>query len=135
MNRIYWIFQGVISLFFVYTGVSKLVDPAAFSIAIERYQLVGATLSWGVALWLPWLECLAAASLWVRSWRSAGLLVLFGLVVVFQIALFSALLRGLDISCGCYGSGTESGVLFSFIRNFFLLGGLIYMAVKPPRTA
>jgi hypothetical protein len=135
MNRPFWIIQGAVSLFFLYAGISKILDPAAFSLAIERYQLVGPTLSWGVALWLPWLECLAVLCLWIRNWRQAGLVILIGMVLVFQIALLSALIRGLDISCGCFGSGLESGVLFAFIRNFFLLGGIFFITFRQPRAA
>ena len=120
--------RALISLFFLFAGISKILDPAAFSIAIEQYQLVGGTLSWIVALWLPWLECLAAVGIWRRDWRLASVLVLAGMLVVFEVALLSAIIRGLDISCGCFGSGTESGTLFSFIRNIFLLFGLLLLA-------
>ncbi|NDV62685.1 hypothetical protein G0Q06_09505 [Puniceicoccales bacterium CK1056] len=134
MSRLIWVVQGFISLFFFFSGISKLLDPAAFSMAIERYQLVGGTLSWAIALWLPWLECMLAATLWSRNWRLPSLALLIGMMGVFQIALLSALLRGLDISCGCFGTEVESGVLFSFIRNFFLLGAILLVMLRRPST-
>lgn len=135
MSRLVWLLQAVLSLFFLFAGLSKLSDPATFSLAIERYQLVGGALSWALALWIPWLECVTSVCIWFRRWRSASVLVLLGLMIAFQIGLASALVRGLDISCGCFGATFESGVLLSLIRNFFLLGGVAILIIRKPPAA
>ena len=134
MNRLVLAIQVFVSLFFLLTGISKLLDPASFSLAVERYQLTGPALSWVAALWLPWLECLSAVCLWIRSSRQAALVSILGMLLVFQFAIGSALARGLDISCGCLGAGMESSLIFSFIRNFFLIGGLAFLIIKRPTT-
>jgi hypothetical protein len=135
MSRLVWLLQAILSLFFLFAGLSKLLDPAAFSLAIERYQLVGAGASWAFALWIPWLECITAFSVWSRRWRVASVFLLAGLLIAFQAALLSALVRGLDISCGCFGSAVESSVLLSLLRNFFLLGGVLILIIRKPQTA
>ena len=127
MSRVRQILLAVISVFFLFAGISKILDAGAFSIAIEQYQLVGGALSWGIALWLPWVECLSAVGIWRKEWRVSSAIVLSGMLVVFQVALLSAMVRGLDISCGCFGSGTETGTLFSFARNFVLLAGVLIL--------
>lgn len=119
---------AVVSLFFLYAGGSKLVDPPAFSLAIERYRLVDGLTAQVLAFWVPWVECLAALFLWRRRWRLAAVSVLGGLMLVFQVALTMAFVRGLDIDCGCLGEGLEMGVTGALLRNFVILLLLLWMA-------
>lgn len=114
-----------IGTFFILSGLFKVVDPGAFAEAIGRYRLIGDPLTIGIALWLPWIECLAGVALWHPRWRFASGLLLFGLLLVFQLVLASAWFRGLDISCGCLGSGTDTSVPFAIFRNFILMGLLV----------
>jgi putative oxidoreductase len=123
-----------LGLFFFYAGAVKLVDVATFMQSVEQYRLIDGFLAWGVALWVPWVECLAALGLWIKSLRRGSLWILTGLLVVFEIILLSALVRGLDISCGCLGSGSESSVLFAFGRNIVLLIIVIGLLALTPRT-
>jgi hypothetical protein len=56
------------------------------------------------------------------------------MLLVFIIALSSALARGLDINCGCFsvegGHGVDVGLLIRDILMF--LGALIVMSVRKP---
>ncbi|HKJ90771.1 MAG TPA: MauE/DoxX family redox-associated membrane protein [Oceanipulchritudo sp.] len=119
---------AILSLFFLYAGGSKLVDPHAFSLAIERYHLVDGLAAHLLAFWLPWVECVAALFLWPRRWRLAAAAVLGGLMLVFQVALTMAFVRGLDIDCGCLGEGLEMSVTGALLRNFFILLLLLWVA-------
>lgn len=110
--------------FFLLAGVLKVADPVEFARSILRYQLVGPGLSWIAAVWLPWLEILAALALAFKAWRGAGLTLLFGLLVVFQAGLASAIARGLDIECGCLGSAAAASASMALLRNCFLMAGI-----------
>jgi uncharacterized membrane protein YphA (DoxX/SURF4 family) len=125
-RRLTWIsplfLRTALGLFFLYAGGSKLLDVPAFTRAIEAYQVVGFPFSYYAALGVPWLECVAAVGMWLPRWRHAGLLILFGLLVLFQGILLAALVRGLDISCGCLGGGLDSSVSWALVRNCVLLG-------------
>jgi hypothetical protein len=57
-----------------------------------------------VSLYLPYLEIVGGASLVLKRAYTGGLLLLLVLVVLFTVALVLAWVRGLDISCGCFGS-------------------------------
>lgn len=85
-------------------GLPKVGQPEVLLTTIEGYRLVPATLTGILAVVLPWLELatglLLTAGLWVRA--SAGIAA--ALFAVFLIAVLGALLRGIDISCGCFGS-------------------------------
>ena len=127
------ILMAGLSVFFLYAGASKLVDVAAFSVAIEQYRIVAQPFSWALALWLPWIECLAAIILWVPSWKKAALTILLVLLLVFEAARLGAYFRGLDISCGCLGGILETGVVVAFFRNLGLLMVTLFL-LCPPRS-
>lgn len=89
---------------FAYAGAIKLADPAAFAVDIRHYRILPHLPATALALYLPWLEILAGVGV-VSGKRSRGaLLVLGSLMIVFMGALISAWVRGLDISCGCFGT-------------------------------
>lgn len=121
----HWLFHLPVAGFFVVAALGKIPDPESFARDIVNYRLVSLDLAWLFALWLPWLELVAGLGLlWKQTRRDAALL-LAGLLVFFQVALVSALVRGLDISCGCFGKGTETSVTFALGRNFLLLACLL----------
>jgi hypothetical protein len=120
--------------FFLYAGAIKLWDVGAFTQAIEQYRLVSGVWAWGLALWIPWIECLAGVGLLVKPVRTGSLWVIAGLLLAFEGVLLTALFRGLDISCGCLGSGGESGILFAFTRNLVLIGLVFGMMYMRPRS-
>ncbi len=133
-NVIKWIFLLALAAFFLVAGFLKVTDPVEFMRAILRYQLFAPTLAWVAALWVPWMEIAAALGLLLRSWRqaSAGLIIL--LLIGFEILLGSAAYRGLDIDCGCLGSGAGSSVQLALLRNLgLLLAAIIVVILERPR--
>jgi len=100
----------VVSGLFMYSGVVKLAEPEIFARAIQGYRLVSD--GWIVPLtyFLPWLEVWCALVLWLAPpFRRAAWEVLTAMLGVFTVAKASAMWRGLDISCGCTGSGDPMG--------------------------
>lgn len=102
------IFRWILGLVFIYAGIHKIADPAAFSEAIYNYKLFPEILINPLAVWLPWLELLAGLSLIIGIWIKGGALILSALSFAFAVAVGTALFRGLDISCGCF-SLAEAG--------------------------
>jgi sterol desaturase/sphingolipid hydroxylase (fatty acid hydroxylase superfamily) len=75
-----------------------------------------------VALGLPPFEILLGLML-ISAWKArAASLALAGLAIVFGLALGQALMRGLVVDCGCFGSGTPSALKtwVSFGRAFLI---------------
>jgi putative oxidoreductase len=109
--------------FFVFAGATKVYDPGAFAIELQRYQLVPWIVGALLAIYLPWLEMLAGAFLLCKKIEWGALLVITLLLFIFIAALASAMLRGLDIDCGCFGKTfAASGTVLPLERNFMLLG-------------
>lgn len=117
-----WTARTALAAVFVYAGVVKALDPAAFGLAIDHYRLLPHPLAAIVAVYLPWVEIMGGASLFWPRVRLGALLLLLGLCLVFCAAVASALARGLDISCGCFGNGWESrpSLGLSLLRSMFL---------------
>jgi len=87
----------------MYAGVMKLRDPQQFFEDVRNFKITGWDLSMLIAIYLPWLEAVVGTALVFRRWI-AGASALSGIMAfVFLGAIVSAWVRGLDISCGCFG--------------------------------
>ena len=56
---------------------------------------------------LTWLELLVGICLVGGIFIGGALLVSAGMAAMFAFVLSSAIYRGLEISCGCFGAGTD----------------------------
>ncbi len=92
---------------FLYAGYVKGSDPVAFAGQVAAYQILPYAFNYLVAATLPFVELLCGGLLLLNQRVRPALLVIFGLNSVFMLALFSLLLRGLDIDCGCFHPGAE----------------------------
>lgn len=100
-----WLIRLVLGGVFIYSGAIKIADPAAFALAIENYQLLPAGLIDPLAYWLPWLELVCGAGLIVGPFKRGAAVLISGQLLVFVAALAFNIWRGLDVDCGCFGSG------------------------------
>lgn len=93
-----------IAFFFIWAAHSKITNAAAFSSAIRAYDIIPNTLSTIPAIFLPWIELYAAVFLMVGFYTRSAAFIIMILTAVFTIFVFIALLRGLQIDCGCGAS-------------------------------
>ena len=59
---------------------------------------------------LPWWEIGAGTLLLLGWWTRAAALLAAALFSAFGVAVTVALIRGLDIDCGCFGTGAGARV-------------------------
>ena len=109
MGPVRAVVRWLIAAVFLYAGITKIVDPAAFAVDIDNYRLLPYLLVGATAAVLPWLEVICALSLLSGLWLRGSALLLVLLNLIFFLAIASAMARGLDISCGCFGSGPGAG--------------------------
>ena len=98
----------IIGGIFIYAGAIKVLDPVQFAIDIDNYKILPWTISVGLAFYLPWLEIFSGLALILRRLYLGGLSILTGLVAVFLVATIAAKVRGLDITCGCFGHASQN---------------------------
>lgn len=118
------------ALFWLWSGVAKMKDPAAFAIAVRNFQLIGDPWVAAAALFIPSLEIVCAVAIVIRLGSQAALGILWLSLCVFTAAIAISWARGLDIECGCFGVGDGSRVNYpvKLAQNLALLavGGWLW---------
>lgn len=113
---------------YIYASLDKLAHPQAFAAAIDNYHLVPYALLHPAALLLPMVEFVLGVALVVGVARRGASLIAAVLLVVFIVAIASALSRGLDISCGCFNTDAGHGVGVSLLFRDL---GLLLLCLPP----
>lgn len=134
-----WAARIVLAAVFLYAAVPKIADPAGFAKSIFNYQALPDAAINPLALFLPWLELIAAlALLAVPRLRRGALLLIGGMLIVFILAISSAMLRGLNIDCGCFstsGTGTRAALPHLLLDIVLLLAaGWLWKSEDVGRT-
>ena len=111
----------------LYAGVVKVPNPAAFADAIANFELLPPLFNWIAALTLPWVEIVTGLLLICGLWLRGSALVSVLMFLGFSGAVLSALARGLNIECGCFGTdaGARVGVHALCIEAAGLTAGVL----------
>ena len=121
----------VLAGIFIYAGILKAIDPVQFASDIDNYKVLPWPVSVALAFYLPWLEIFCALGLVFRFFYRGALSILSASIVVFTLATIAAKVRGLDITCGCFGHASQH---WSFpahlITNLAILAGLLLLSFK-----
>ena len=132
VGRFLWrILDFVLAGVFIYAGALKAIDPVQFANDIDNYKLLPWPLSVAIAFYLPWLEIFCAVGLVFRFLYRGALSILITTIVVFTLATIAAKVRGLDITCGCFGHASQH---WSFpahlLTNLAILAALVVLSFK-----
>jgi len=111
----------VLGCLFLYSAVAKIRQPYDFLSSVYEYELVGPKLGMFVAIMLPWLELLVGICLVGGIFVGGALLASMAMAAMFTYVLVSALYRGLDISCGCFGGDKAVISYFTLLRAVAIL--------------
>src|SRR5262245_29299997 len=131
-SNIFWrILDFVLAGIFIYSGVVKAIDPAQFASDIDNFKILPWPVSVALAFYLPWLEILCALGLVFRVLYRGALLILAASIVIFTLAIAAAKVRGLDITCGCFGHASQHWSFPSHLAtNLAILAGLLALLIK-----
>jgi uncharacterized membrane protein YphA (DoxX/SURF4 family) len=117
---------------FVITGVGKIVEPALFARDISNYDMLPTVLVNIVAIILPWIELLIGILFILGIRIIANNIVLFTMLLIFNIAVAVAWARGLDINCGCFSDIAQQTVgSEKLAENFAMIASLFYIYFFP----
>jgi putative oxidoreductase len=107
LNILWRILDFVLAGIFIYAGVVKAIDPVQFASDIDNFKILPWPVSVALAFYLPWLEILSALGLVFRVLYRGALSILTASIGVFTLAIIAAKVRGLDITCGCFGHASQ----------------------------
>jgi putative oxidoreductase len=107
-NVVWRIVDAPVGAIFIYAGAIKAFDPMGFTNDIDNYKTVPWTIGVGLAFYLPWLEILCGLALVTGVLYRGGLSILVALIGIFIAATIAAKIRGLDITCGCFGHASKN---------------------------
>jgi putative oxidoreductase len=121
---------------FIYAGVIKAIDPLRFAIDIDNYKMLPWAIGVRLAFYLPWLELLCGLALILRFFYRGGLFILAALTFIFIAASIIAKVRGLDITCGCFGHASNNWSFTTHVAlDFVILVALIALWIASRTSA
>jgi len=121
---------------FVYAGALKIFEPVGFARDIDNYKMLPWPAAVALGLFLPWLEMFCGLALITRRFYRGALSILTALTTLFVAASVIAKVRGLDISCGCFGHASKGWSFgWHMVLDLALLGALVILLVVENRRS
>lgn len=117
-----------LALLFLWAGAAKILSPVDFIQTIESYQLISYSFSVFFAYFIPILEILCGLSILFNKIDLGASMILLLMMLFFIAAMLQAWIRGLDITCGCFGKSSaqnRSQYLWWIIRDTVILSALV----------
>ncbi len=116
----------ILGVILIYASIDKIVHPAEFAKAIGNYNVLPFGLENLLGIVLPILELLVGICLVLGIMLDGSAIIAAGMMTVFIIALSQAMIRGIDINCGCFKVTVENGGhqvgIRRIIEDFLFLG-------------
>jgi uncharacterized membrane protein YphA (DoxX/SURF4 family) len=137
MNRgVQWlvlIMRLILGGIFLAAGILKVTNVTAFAAQIAGFQILPTPVVAPLAGILPLVEIVVGVLLLVgfatriTAWFAAGQ------VAIFTIAIASAVVRGLSISCGCFGANDRTTTSWAEVaRDSLFVILAIVIAMRAP---
>ncbi len=126
--------RGVLGMVFLVAAAGKLANPEEFARTIANYQLLPVALVNLPAIVLPWLELVVGMLLIAGIRLRVAATVAALLLGIFTLALISALVRGLDIHCGCFSQTAAERIGWGrVLEDVLLLAAALLLAWWAPQ--
>lgn len=127
-NYLNWFLRLAVGGAFILAGALKIAAPEKFAGDVGNYRLLPHELINLVAILVPWVEVVAGGLVLTGVWLRAAAFVITSMTVMFFVVITSALARGLDIECGCFGTvgGKHVGLInLAIDSTLFCLAALL----------
>ena len=112
-----------LGIVFLWAALAKLSDVGGFATEIHNYRLLPVALENLAALAMVWIEVLVGLALVLNIAPRSATIVVGGLLIMFFFAILQAVIRDLDIECGCFGTSDASRVgIVALARDIIFLG-------------
>ena len=117
---------------FFYSAWDKLQDPGMFQTMVDNYRMLPACVTALFAVTMSMAELLVGAMFIFSKWTREAAFATTVMLAMFIVALTQAQIRGLDISCGCFGEAEKNPheVLHALIRDLILVVPTVWLLIK-----
>ena len=117
---------------FLYAAWDKLQNPDVFQMDVDNYRMLPTFMTALFAVTMPMAELLVGALFIFTKWTREAAFATAVMLAMFIVALAQAQIRGLDISCGCFGEAEKNPheVLHALIRDFILVVPTVWLLLK-----
>jgi uncharacterized membrane protein YphA (DoxX/SURF4 family) len=109
-HRLVWGCRIAIGALLLAAALSKIGEAAEFARQIHHLRFAPFGLENLVAITLPWVELVAALAILSGVEPRGGAVLAAGLLVVFVVVVAVAMVRHLDVECGCFGTADATRV-------------------------
>lgn len=115
---------------FIWSGITKLIEPQIFAVLIDSYGLIPETWTPFISFSLPLLEVVAGIGLLFDL--NGTLATITILLMIFICILGYGIHMGLDVDCGCFGpddpeSKAYHGLRAAIYRDVLMLAVIVYL--------
>ncbi len=129
-NRyLHYLFRLILGGVFIWAGMIKITNPMGFAQDIANYQILPQSISFFLALFLPWIEVICGVFVFTGLFLRSSSFFLSCILTGFLILILVTMIRGIDVECGCFGSLsrqvdyklflTDCALLFFSLNIFF----------------
>lgn len=127
------VLRVAIGLVFVVAGIAKIGHATEFAAQIAGFRLLPQPVIAPLALALPFLEVLLGGYLVVGLFTRASAWTAALLFALFDAAIASAVVRGMTVSCGCFGPNDTTVTTWPEVaRDAVLVVIAIVVALRAP---
>lgn len=120
-NILFEIIRIILAFLFILSALQKLRSLENFALSVDAYQIFAATLVNLITLIIPWLELFVGFGLLFRYKLKANLILYLIMMISFTILVFIAMVKGLDIECGCFGESSAKVGFIKLVENFIII--------------
>ena len=126
---LFWTAKFAIGFVFIFAGIEKIAEPGLFSDSVANYKLLPLFAVNFFAVAIPWIEVISGILLIFDKYVKENAFIFNSLMSLFTIMVLIAVIRGLDINCGCFGTAEAQKVGFEKIMEnlgLIILGLYVY---------
>ena len=133
-NTVIILARIILGCILIYASFDKIAEPLQFARDIRNYSLPTMGLENLMAMILPWLELLTGLALIFGFMVDGAAWITSLMMVMFIIAISQAVIRGIDIECGCgLKAGEMVGIPKIIEDSFYLLLSILIIIRKRRR--
>ena len=119
--------QIAIGILMAWAGLAKIGDLRAFAEQLHNFRMIPIPIENLIAISLPWIELVAALALVFGIRARAGAILVALMLAAFTTAVSVAMVMGLDIECGCFGTHDATRVGWVKIGQNLLMLALAWV--------